>query len=352
MQGWPLLMQGWDLVGIAPTGSGKTLCYLLPLLTHVEMQPALRAHDGCIALILLPLRELCQQIAQEAEKWCTYCGFSRRVRSCSKGDEGPERGKCDILCASPGKLGDLLSSEQYDIDRTTHLVVDEADDMLLRADRENASDRISALQILMKGTRKDKQTLLFTATWKDELKDIKLDRGLRVAVGGTDLKACERVTQRFWSPGRGDPTDPWQWKHGETKDQALIKAIRFICCSRDGKPVPDEIKAGAKVIVFVNAGDDARENVLRLVGLLQDSGIVDNGDIEGFYRSQSFAYSDDAYNKFRDCSCPQPRVLVTTDVLSRGFDFFTCGELRLSIRGKECFTGSDAPGGATRRALP
>ncbi|CAE7672852.1 RH20 [Symbiodinium sp. CCMP2456] len=324
MQGWPLLMQGWDLVGIAPTGSGKTLCYLLPLLEHVEVQPALRTHDGCIALVLLPLRELCQQIAQEAEAWCKYGGFSRRVVSCSTGDRGPELGRCDILCASSGKLGDLLSSEQFDIDRTTYVVVDEADDMLLRPDHENASDMISPLQILMKSTRKDKQTLLFTATWRDGLKDIKLDRGLRIAVGGTDLKACERVTQRFWCPGRADPADPWQWRQGETKDQALVKAIRSICCSRDGTPVPDEIKAGAKVIVFVNADRDPKGKVGRVVQLLEEAGVLEPGDIEGFGRTRSLWYSDVIYNKFRDGSCPQPRVLVTTDVLSRGFDFFNC----------------------------
>ena len=131
------------------------------------------------------------------------------------------------------------------------------------------------------------------------------------------MKACERVTQRFWCPGRGDPADPWQWKQGETKDQALVKAIRFICCSR-------EFKAGAKVLVFVNASADPRGNVERVVQLLEASEILEPGDIEGFGRTRNLWYSDDIYNRFRDESCPQPRVLVTTDVLSRGFDFFTC----------------------------
>lgn len=54
----PCIMSGRDFIGIAETGSGKTLAYLLPLLRHVQDQPALKDGDGPIALIMAPTREL------------------------------------------------------------------------------------------------------------------------------------------------------------------------------------------------------------------------------------------------------------------------------------------------------
>lgn len=63
-QGWPIALSGRDLVGIAQTGSGKTLAYILPAMVHIMHQPRLLRHDGPIALVLAPTRELAQQIQQ------------------------------------------------------------------------------------------------------------------------------------------------------------------------------------------------------------------------------------------------------------------------------------------------
>ncbi|RXG53373.1 DEAD-box ATP-dependent RNA helicase 45 [Armadillidium vulgare] len=61
-QGWPISLSGRDLVGIAQTGSGKTLGYILPAIVHINHQPYLERGDGPIALVLAPTRELAQQI--------------------------------------------------------------------------------------------------------------------------------------------------------------------------------------------------------------------------------------------------------------------------------------------------
>lgn len=61
-QGWPIALSGLDMVGIAQTGSGKTLGYLLPAIIHVNNQPYLERGDGPIALVLAPTRELAQQV--------------------------------------------------------------------------------------------------------------------------------------------------------------------------------------------------------------------------------------------------------------------------------------------------
>lgn len=63
-QGWPIALSGKDMVGIASTGSGKTLSYLLPGIVHIINQSKLGRGDGPIALILAPTRELAQQIQQ------------------------------------------------------------------------------------------------------------------------------------------------------------------------------------------------------------------------------------------------------------------------------------------------
>ncbi|CAG5038137.1 unnamed protein product [Parnassius apollo] len=65
-QGWPIAMSGKNLVGIAQTGSGKTLVYILPAIVHINNQPPIRRGDGPIALVLARTRELAQQIQQVA----------------------------------------------------------------------------------------------------------------------------------------------------------------------------------------------------------------------------------------------------------------------------------------------
>jgi superfamily II DNA/RNA helicase len=66
-QGWPIALSGQDIVGIAQTGSGKTLSYILPAIIHINNQPHLQRGDGPICLVLVPTRELAQQVAQVAE---------------------------------------------------------------------------------------------------------------------------------------------------------------------------------------------------------------------------------------------------------------------------------------------
>lgn len=63
-QGWPIALSGRDMVGIASTGSGKTLSYILPAIVHISNQPRLQRNDGPIVLVLAPTRELAQQIQQ------------------------------------------------------------------------------------------------------------------------------------------------------------------------------------------------------------------------------------------------------------------------------------------------
>jgi ATP-dependent RNA helicase DDX5/DBP2 len=142
-QGWPMALSGRDFVGIADTGSGKTLGYTLPAIIHISAQPHLRRGDGPVCLILAPTRELALQIQQE----CSKFGNSARIRNtCLYGGapKGPQiRGKLlekltfvdlergsEIVIATPGRLIDILEMGKTNLKRVTYLVLDEADRML------------------------------------------------------------------------------------------------------------------------------------------------------------------------------------------------------------------------------
>jgi ATP-dependent RNA helicase DDX42 len=68
-QAIPIALSGRDVIGIAKTGSGKTVAYMWPMLVHIMDQPEIKEGDGPIGLICAPTRELCQQIFFEAKKY-------------------------------------------------------------------------------------------------------------------------------------------------------------------------------------------------------------------------------------------------------------------------------------------
>lgn len=132
-QGWPMALSGRDVVGIAETGSGKTLTYCLPAIVHINAQPLLSLGDGPIVLILAPTRELAVQIQAEVTKFgktsrirntCVYGGVPRggQIRDLARGVE--------VCIATPGRLIDMLESGKTNLRRVTYLVLDEADRML------------------------------------------------------------------------------------------------------------------------------------------------------------------------------------------------------------------------------
>lgn len=95
-QGWPVALRGRDLIGLAETGSGKTLSFLLPCVVHINAQPLLERGDGPIVLVLAPTRELAVQIQNECIKFgssskiqntCVYGGVPKgpQIRDLQKG---------------------------------------------------------------------------------------------------------------------------------------------------------------------------------------------------------------------------------------------------------------------------
>lgn len=165
---WPIALSGRDMVGIADTGSGKTVAYLLPGIVHAMEQELVSPGDSPIMLILVPTRELCQQVEKECHKFATICQMS--TMAVYGGSSRPEQLRSfqkgvDIMVATPGRLLDFLAAKDMKLDRVTYLVLDEADRML------DMGFSNSIRQILSQ-IRPDRQTLLFSATWPKEVQEM------------------------------------------------------------------------------------------------------------------------------------------------------------------------------------
>ncbi|KAI9789364.1 MAG: ATP-dependent RNA helicase dbp2 [Piccolia ochrophora] len=193
-QGWPMALTGRDMVGIAETGSGKTLTYCLPAIVHINAQPLLSPGDGPIVLVLAPTRELAVQIQQEITKFgkssrirntCVYGGVPKgqQIRDLARGVE--------VCIATPGRLIDMLESNKTNLRRVTYLVLDEADRMLDMGFEPQIRKIIGQI-------RPDRQTLMWSATWPKEVRQLAsdyLNDFIQVNIGSMDLSANHRITQ-------------------------------------------------------------------------------------------------------------------------------------------------------------
>ncbi|KAI9158938.1 ATP-dependent RNA helicase DBP2 [Paramyrothecium foliicola] len=193
-QGWPMALSGRDVVGIAETGSGKTLTYCLPAIVHINAQPLLAPGDGPIVLVLAPTRELAVQIQQEITKFgrssrirntCVYGGVPKgpQIRDLSRGVE--------VCIATPGRLIDMLEAGKTNLRRVTYLVLDEADRMLDMGFEPQIRKIIGQI-------RPDRQTLMWSATWPKEVRAMASDfltDFIQVNIGSMELAANHRITQ-------------------------------------------------------------------------------------------------------------------------------------------------------------
>lgn len=195
-QSWPILLQGKDLIGIAQTGTGKTLAYLLPgLLSIVNQATPLNERYGPSVLILAPTRELAQQIEREAKKYsyrgirslCLYGGGPRdqQIKLCKT--------KPEIIIATPGRLNDLITNNIVNLTSVTYVVLDEADRML-------DMGFMPQIRRIMVEVRPDRQTVMMSATWPPGVRKIArdfMDDPAQIFVGSLDLAAVNSVSQEI-----------------------------------------------------------------------------------------------------------------------------------------------------------
>ena len=203
-QAIPVVLAGHDLLGGAQTGTGKTAAFVLPILHKLAADSAPRNKFGGLGirvLILTPTRELAAQIEESVQTYGKYMEVSSTVVFGGVG-MNPQISRVkkgvDILVATPGRLLDLLQQGVLDLGQVQVLVLDEADRML---DMGFIHDVKKVLAVVPK----DKQSLLFSATFSDEIRDLaatllKNPQSIQVTPRNTTV---QRITQLIHPVGRG-----------------------------------------------------------------------------------------------------------------------------------------------------
>ncbi|MFO6419038.1 DEAD/DEAH box helicase [Hylemonella sp. W303a] len=202
-QAIPLILQGNDLLGGAQTGTGKTAAFTLPLLHNLSMRRSAQnkwGGNGIRALVLTPTRELAAQVEESVRNYGKYLQLSSTVIFGGVGmNPQIDRVKkgVDILVATPGRLLDLQQQGFMDLSQVQMLVLDEADRML---DMGFIHDVKKVLALLPK----EKQSLLFSATFSDEIRALaegllKNPQSVQVTPRNTTV---QRITQSVHTVGR------------------------------------------------------------------------------------------------------------------------------------------------------
>lgn len=209
-QAVPVALNGRDLIGVAKTGSGKTAAFIWPMLVHIMDQRELKEGEGPIGLILVPTRELCQQIYVETKKFGKV--YNLRVCCCYGGGSKWEQSKAleqgaEIVVATPGRMIDLVKCKATNLTRVTFLVLDEADRMFDMGFEPQ-------VRSICNHVRPDKQILLFSATFKKKIE--KLARDVLVdpvkIVQGDIGEANADITQRVMVFNlANNPSAKWTW---------------------------------------------------------------------------------------------------------------------------------------------
>ncbi|CAG9460540.1 unnamed protein product [Pedinophyceae sp. YPF-701] len=188
-QALPVIMSGRDCIGIAKTGSGKTMAYLLPLLRHARDQPALQDGDGPIGLIMAPTRELVQQIGKDARRVGAAAGLSV-VQVYGGTGMGAQisalRRGAEVVVCTPGRMIDVLitnNGKVTNLRRVTYLVLDEADRMFDMGFEPQ-------IRRIVQNIRPDRQTVLFSATFPKQVEALArqvLTSPVQIDVGGRSV---------------------------------------------------------------------------------------------------------------------------------------------------------------------
>ena len=193
-------MSGHNIVGIAQTGSGKTLGFLLPILIHIQNNHRyVRSfgrdeQPGPIALVLAPTRELAQQTQKVADEFGRTMGTKNAVLygGAAKGAQIRQISRNpEIIIATPGRLLDLLNEKQLTLNKCTFLVLDEADRMLDMGFEPQ-------IRKIIEQIRPDRQTAMFSATWPKEVRKLAEDflgRYSQVTIGAAELTANPNIKQ-------------------------------------------------------------------------------------------------------------------------------------------------------------
>ncbi|KAJ5528645.1 Nucleic acid-binding OB-fold [Penicillium freii] len=286
---WPLLFAGRDVVGIAETGSGKTLGFGLPCLKKlIDSKPSKPCQPK--AVVISPTRELAMQIYDQLVK---FGGTEKTQVTCIYGGVGKDEQrralqKAAIVVATPGRLKDLQNDGSIDLGKVNYLVLDEADRMLDKGFEQDIKDIVKPMPVSRR------QTVMFTATWPRSVRDLAatfMKTPVTVTIGGdpsADPRANTRIKQVI------------EVVDGRDKEGRLVQLLTK---SQRGHSSPE------KVLVFCLYKKEA----MRIENLIRNKGFAVAG-IHGDLNQSDRFRNLDAFKK------GNATVLVATDVAARGLD--------------------------------
>ncbi|HZG73460.1 MAG TPA: DEAD/DEAH box helicase [Chondromyces sp.] len=272
----PVILEGRDLIAESPTGTGKTLAYLLPLLERIDS-----SKKNVQAVILASSRELVMQIAEEIRVWggeggitaASFIGGANVKRQLEKLKKQPQ-----VVAGTPGRIQELIKMKKLKMHEVKFIVLDEGDQLLVP---ENMKD----VEAIVKSTMKDRQLALFSATLPAE---------------------TERLAKELMK-------DPVVTKVGKEEiKSANVDHIYFVAERRDKIKVLERIMRGMEPE--------------RALAFISDIGNVEvfaakldfNGFQAGLLHSELKKLDRvNALKKFRSGEYP---LLLATDVAARGLD--------------------------------
>ena len=275
----PLIAEGKDMIVESPTGTGKTLAYLLPVLDKVDPDST-----SPQALILASSRELVMQIAEEVRIWsegstisgAAFIGGANVKRQLDKLKKKPQ-----IIIGTPGRVLELISQKKLKMHDVKTLVLDEGDQLMV-------PEHISTIRNIIKSTLKDRQILVFSATLPPEAE--------RLARELTNEAEIIRVEQS---------------ELAELEMESKAEHIYFVTERRDKFKVLEKLARleGLKALAFLN---DIGELTVTFEKL--DYKGIDLGALHG---ESNKVDREKALRKLKSGKFP---MVLATDVAARGLD--------------------------------
>jgi ATP-dependent RNA helicase RhlE len=277
----PAALEGRDVMGLAQTGTGKTVAFGVPLMLALDAAPGRPAPKTARGLILAPTRELAKQIMAALEP---LRGERKRsvvlvVGGMSVNAQAGRLARgADLVVATPGRLMDLMERRAVDLSQTHQLVLDEADQML-------DLGFIHALRRIAAALPAERRTMLFSATMPKQMNTLAasfLTDPLRIEVTPPG-KTVDRITQSV---------------HFVTKDEKTSRLIALLDTHRD-----------ERAIVFGRTKHGSEKLAKKLA--------AEGFAVASIHGNKSQGQRDRAIKGFK---AGEVRVLVATDVAARGID--------------------------------
>ncbi len=272
-------LEGKDITGLAQTGTGKTVAFLIPVIHNILT----KGIQGIAALVLAPTRELTMQIAEEAKKLLKHSEGIRSVPIIGGTDYKSQNkdleGLNGIIVATPGRLIDMIKSGSIDISNVEFFVLDEADRML-------DMGFIQDIRWLLHKCKNRKQTLLYSATLSVEVMRLAyrfLNEPVEIQINPEKI-ITERIDQKIVHLGR------------EEKIPYMTNLI--INSKEEGQG-----------IIFTNY----KANIPKIVYTLRKYGVPVTGISSELDQKKRLRL-------LRDFKSGKYRYMVATDVASRGID--------------------------------